>query len=110
MKISPEDEKFVTTMATVLKALGDPNRLRVLWYLSAYQEEELCVNDLSRNLCISQPAVSQHIKVLKGIGLLKPQKRGFHVYYKIDPDRLVRLKAQVDEMFSLAGKKCEATE
>jgi ArsR family transcriptional regulator, arsenate/arsenite/antimonite-responsive transcriptional repressor len=107
MKMCKEEEQFVTTMAGILKALGDPNRLRVLWYLSAYQEEELCVNDLSRNLCISQPAVSQHIKVLKGIGLLQPQKRGFHVYYKIDSDRLLWLKSQVDEMFAQAGKKCE---
>jgi ArsR family transcriptional regulator len=105
MKMSTEDQKFVMSMASILKALGDPNRLRILWYLSAYEEGEPCVNDLSRTLGISQPAVSQHMKVLKGIGLLEPQKRGFHVYHKINADRLAWMKAQVDAMFALAGKK-----
>jgi ArsR family transcriptional regulator len=107
MKMRPEDQKFVLNLATILKSLGDPNRLRILWYLSAYAEEELCVNALSRALCISQPAVSQHLKVLKSLGLLEPQKRGFHVYYKIDAERLAWMKAQIEEMFALAGKKCE---
>ncbi len=107
MKMKPEDQKFVTSMASLLKALGDPNRLRIVWYLSAYGEEELCVNDLSRALCISQPAVSQHLKVLKGTGLLDSVKRGFHVYYRIDGERLSWMRKQVDAMFDMAGRKCE---
>jgi ArsR family transcriptional regulator len=106
MKMSTEDQKFVMSVASILKALGDPNRLRILMCLSAYAEGQPCVNDLSRILGISQPAVSQHIKVLKGIGLVEPRKRGFHVYHRIDADRLALMKGQVDAMLTLVGKKC----
>jgi len=41
----------------------------------------LCVNALVRCLNISQPAVSQHLKILREAGLIKAEKRGYWIHY-----------------------------
>ena len=58
---------MVNNVAAACRAFGDPQRLKIIRILASRQEEELCVTDLSKILRISQPAVSQHIKILKDI-------------------------------------------
>lgn len=55
------------------KALGEPTRLMILRMLA---EQDLCVCDLEEVLQISQPRVSQHLKVLKQAGLVQERKEG----------------------------------
>lgn len=57
----------------VFKALGEPTRLKIMRLLA---EKELCVCDLEEILKISQPRVSQHLKVLKQAGLVKERREG----------------------------------
>lgn len=57
----------------IFKALGEPTRLRILRLLA---EQELCVCDLEEILQISQPRVSQHLKVLKQTGLVNERRDG----------------------------------
>lgn len=57
----------------VFKALGEPTRLRIIRLLA---EKELCVCDLEEIMDISQPRVSQHLKILKQAGLVKERKEG----------------------------------
>jgi ArsR family transcriptional regulator len=65
----------------VLKALGEPTRLAILKFLS---EQELCICELTAVLAISQPRVSQHIKVLKRTGLVKERKDKQKSYYRVN--------------------------
>ncbi len=58
---------------TTFKALGEPTRLKIIKLLSA---RELCVCDLEDIMQISQPRVSQHLKVLKYAGLVNERKEG----------------------------------
>lgn len=98
MKDSPDTTE-------VFKALGDPTRLEVIRLLSSDEQEDLSVSDLARKLGISQPAVSQHIKVLKNIGILEAHKRGFRVFYNVHKKRLASHKAHIDKLFKkLHGK------
>lgn len=56
---------------TTFKALGEPTRLTILRLLV---ERELCVCDLEEILQMSQPRISQHLKVLKQAGLVTERR------------------------------------
>ncbi|MRG27770.1 metalloregulator ArsR/SmtB family transcription factor [Laceyella tengchongensis] len=63
------------------KALADKTRLRILALLKV---EELCVCELVEILNITQPAVSQHIRKLKNVKLVKERRNGQWVFYSLD--------------------------
>jgi len=65
-------------LTKVFKALSDSNRLKIFMLLS---RRTLCVNALVRCLDISQPAVSQHLRILREAGLIKAEKRGYWIHY-----------------------------
>ena len=77
--------------AELFVALADPTRLKLLQFL-CHQDPPgcRCVNNLSHLLGISQPAVSQHMRVLKSVGLVIGERRGFRMHYQIDPEGLKR--------------------
>ena len=74
--------KSITDTAEVFKALGDPTRLKILKLISA-MGNNLCVGIIAQKLNVSQPAVSQHLKILKNAGLVNADRQGFHVHYQI---------------------------
>ncbi len=94
------------TMAAFFKALGDHKRLLIIKMLASNTEETLCVSDVAVRLGISQPAASQHIKVLKNIGLLEENRKGFRVYYKVNTEILGLYKIETDTLFKKAFEKC----
>ena len=96
----------VRKTADVFKALGDPTRLRIIRMLASNPEDTLCVADLAGRLGSTQPAASQHIKVLKNIGILEANKVGFRVYYRINTKALLAYKADMDELFEMAFVRC----
>lgn len=55
------------------KALGEPTRLRIVRLLA---EQELCVCELEEIMEMSQPRISQHLKVLKHAGLVNERREG----------------------------------
>jgi len=65
------------------KALSNNARLEILLLL---REKRLCVNALANRLDVSQPAVSQHLKVLENAGLVKGNKIGNRVHYSLVPN------------------------
>lgn len=91
--------------AELYKALADRNRMRIIWVLASKTREEVSVNDLAEFLGISQPAVTAHIKILRGIGLLYPLKVKNYVYYQIDFERFRELKERMDNLYDRAFQK-----
>lgn len=65
----------------VLKALSEENRLKILAYLSI---DTLCVCEIVELLNISQPQVSQHLRKLREVHLVKEERRGKWVYYSLN--------------------------
>ena len=100
--------KIVEEMVELFKALGDKNRLRIIRLLASNMESSLTVTKLAEFLGITQPAASQHLKVLKNIGLLEPNKQGYHVYYNLNLENFKKQKEKFDQLFNIAFTKCEA--
>lgn len=65
-------------IAETLKALADPNRLRILTLLG---DQTLCVCDLESALGLEQSNLSRHLSRLKQAGLVTSSKRAQFVYY-----------------------------
>ncbi len=94
------------SMANVFKVLGDGTRGKIIRMLASNADEVFCVSDIAQKLGISQPAVSQHIRILKSIGLLDENRKGFRVFYTINLDVFQEYRDRMDEMFKKAFKKC----
>ena len=62
----------------------------------------IAVNELARQLPVSRPAVSQHLKVLKDAGLVTDMKEGTRRLYQLDPEGVQRLRAHFEQMWSMA--------
>lgn len=66
-----------------LKALADPERLRIVQCL---QQGELSVGDVALALDAEIANVSHHLGVLRHAGLVKDRRAGKYVYYSLHPD------------------------
>lgn len=77
------------TYETVLAALSDPTRRDILERLS---DEERAVGELAEELPISRPAVSQHLRVLEGAGLVEQRREGTRRLYRARPEGLLELQ------------------
>jgi ArsR family transcriptional regulator len=80
-------------LASALKALADPVRLRLLSFIAAQPDAEACVCHVIGPVGLSQPTVSHHLKLLHQAGLLEREKRGAWVYYRVIPERLEAIRA-----------------
>ncbi len=79
--------------AAVFAVLSDPTRLGLVKLLCRQRGSRvLCVNALANLLGVTQSAVSQHLRILKSIGLVKGERRGYHIHYSINSDVLERCR------------------
>ncbi len=82
--------------SAALAALADPTRRRVFERLG---EAPASVAEITRAVGVSQPAVSQHLKVLREAGLVAGTPQGARVIYAIDPAGLGPLRAWLDRFW-----------
>lgn len=79
-----------------MDALGDPTRRRILEVL---RDGEHSVRELTDATDVSQPAVSQHLRVLKGAGLVEVRPAGARRLYSVNPGGLADVRAWVDSFW-----------
>lgn len=89
----PLSAQAATELATMIKALSDPVRLRLLSVVASHSGGEACVCDISAGITVGQPTVSHHLKVLRNAGLLDSERRGSWVYYRVIPEALQQLSS-----------------
>lgn len=82
-----------------IQALADPTRRAVF---EALRDGPRPVGEIAGGLPVSRPAVSQHLRVLKGAGLVHDEKQGARRLYRIDPDGLGALRAYLDGFWDTA--------
>jgi DNA-binding transcriptional ArsR family regulator len=80
-------------------ALGDPTRRAIFERVA---QRPRAVGELARELPVSRPAVSQHLKVLKEAGLVVDTPVGTRRVYRVDPDGLHALRAYLDGFWNRA--------
>jgi ArsR family transcriptional regulator len=80
---------LIEAIANLFKAMGEPTRLKIFKLLSI---QEMCVCELVEVLDISQPRVSQHLKVLKNAGVVKERKDKQRTFFSITSSINVSVK------------------
>lgn len=106
MGLSKTEEftKSQNEIAALSKALGHPARIAILQFLS---EQKSCVcGDIVNELPLSQSTVSQHLKELKKVGLIKGDIEGPSVCYCVDAKALAKAKKMIDELFTVVQVNC----
>ena len=73
-------EKMLFNLADLFKVFGDSTRIKILY---ALLEKEMSVTEMSQELNMTQPAISQQLRVLKGNGLVKYQREGKSLIYSL---------------------------
>ena len=86
-------------MTNGMDALGDPTRRAIFERLGAGPR---AVGELAKELPVSRPAVSQHLKVLKDAGLVVDRAEGTRRLYQLDPRGIGALRAYFDEFWTQA--------
>ncbi len=79
-----------------LTALADPTRRAIFERLA---RRPLSVSAIAKNLPVSRPAVSQHLKILKTAGLVTDRAEGARRVYQIDPKGLGAIRAWLDQFW-----------
>ena len=82
-----------------LTALADPTRRAIFERLA---DRPSAVGELAKELPVSRPAVSQHLKVLLDAGLVSARSEGSRRIYGIDPDGVGDLRAYLDRFWNRA--------
>lgn len=86
--ISPTLAQEVSQLeADLCFALADPTRILILY---ALDEGPRNVTELTQELNISQPTASRHLKILRERGLVRPNRQGVVIQYKLNDRRLIQ--------------------
>ena len=84
-------------IASILKALGHPARIAIIQHLIKTQA---CIcGDLVDELGLAQATISQHLKELKNVGLIKGTIEGTSICYCIDTKVWIQCKTMLDSFF-----------
>ena len=87
-------------LAQMLKVLAHPARIAILQEIIA---SRVCVNgSLVEKLGLAQPTISQHLKELKGAGIIKGSVEGTSISYCIDEKTWARYREELSRFFSVA--------
>lgn len=100
------------TKADVFHAVADGTRRRILDMLR--DEKEHFAGKLAEPFSFSQPALSQHLRVLREAGLVRERREGRHRLYRLNPEGLIAIQRWLsqygrfwDEKLAALGKHLE---
>ena len=82
-------------VAAYCLALSNPVRVRILKFLSA---EECIFGDLAKKIPLAQSTISQHLNVLKAVGLIEGQTNGQSTCYCVNRNEIKRMKRMIGEL------------
>lgn len=88
----------------LLKAIADDTRLGIVKLLL---QHNYCVGALARRLELTEPAISQHLKVLREAGLIIGEKRGYFMHYYVDREQLRVLSSEIAELLTIQTEPCK---
>jgi DNA-binding transcriptional ArsR family regulator len=83
-----QDDAAYADLAALFGALADPTRAKIVHMLLG---QEMCTCDLAAVLGISEPGVSQHLRILRALRLVRSRRQGKFVYYTLDDAHIALL-------------------
>jgi ArsR family transcriptional regulator len=75
-------------MAELFKAMSNIKRLKLLYVIL---DREVTVNEISKTLKIRKSNTSQHLKLLRLVGIVKSKRQGKNIFYKVSNPKIVKL-------------------
>ena len=91
-------------LATIFKVLSNPARIAILEYIS---RQDACIcNDIVDEIGLAQPTISQHLKELKSIDLIKGEIEGKKVCYCIHLERWAEIQSLFNSFFNTTKSNC----
>lgn len=81
-------KETLTAAGDILRALAAPVRIAIVLQL---RESERCVHELVGALGVTQPLISQHLRVLKSAGVVQGERNGREVLYRLVDDHLAHI-------------------
>jgi DNA-binding transcriptional ArsR family regulator len=86
----------VKKASLVLRALNHKLRQQMLKFLE--EQEKMTVTDIYVQLRLEQSVASQHLAILRRAGIVKTERDGKYIYYRINEDRLAMINHMVEEL------------
>jgi len=87
----------VTNASVLIDAIAEPTRRAIVERLV---DAPAAVSDLARDMPITRSAVSQHLQILKSVGLVSDRAVGTRRVYTVDPDALAVIRAYFDAFWT----------
>jgi DNA-binding transcriptional ArsR family regulator len=84
-------------MTDAFSAAAEPNRRRILQFLAARPRT---VSNLAGEFTVTRSAISQHLLLLADAGLVEAEKVGRQRIYRVLPDGLLKLQAEIDKFWT----------
>jgi ArsR family transcriptional regulator len=102
MDVQEKFQENTDEQAAIFGALADPTRLNLVKLLCRqHAPDALCVNAMAGLLGVTQSAVSQHLRVLRAIGLVKGERRGYYIHYFVNKDILEKCRKLTSTALSM---------
>ncbi len=92
-------------MEAALRAIAEPRRRTILRLVGS---EELSAGEIASHFEVSRPAISQHLTVLKGAGLVSQRREGTRRLYLARPEGLAELRDFLDEFWAEGLERLKA--
>ena len=94
----------INTIATMAKVLAHPARVAILKYIS--EQQDCICNDIVSKVGLSQPTISQHLKVINEAGLLEGQFKGNSLKYCLNKQRFEQLRELLNSFLDQTQSNC----
>jgi len=91
-------------LAQIFKVLAHPGRIAILEYIS--QQKDCISNDIVAEIGLAQPTISQHLRELRSINLIKGEIEGKKVCYCINLERWAAIQAHLNSFFNTTKINC----
>ena len=82
------NEKYINDLSRTFKIFGDSTRIKIMYNIF---DTELCVQEISLKINMTQSAVSHQLRILKQAKLVKSRKDGQTIYYSLADDHVEKI-------------------
>jgi ArsR family transcriptional regulator, arsenate/arsenite/antimonite-responsive transcriptional repressor len=107
---SKYESDFSEELEELFKALSNVNRLLLVYTLASVEKKKFSVTEMAKMMGLTQPAASQHLKILKTVKILNAKKEGNYIYYTFNHSALLKHKKKIDFLFGCVLSKSKELE